>query len=76
MAKSESSDQGDRKLKILAVPANHGGCSYYRIIMPMEKMAEKCGDRVEVKFDLNPLMWGDAPENKPPDGYQEKIEGG
>ena len=45
------------KLKILAVPANHGGCSYYRIIMPMQKLIQKCPDDVEVVFELNPLQW-------------------
>lgn len=43
------------KLKILAVPANTGGCAYYRIIMPMEKLAEKYPDEVEVRFNENPL---------------------
>ena len=47
------------KLKILAVPANHGGCSYYRIIMPMQKLAEKFPDKIEVVFELNPLQWDD-----------------
>jgi len=47
------------KLKILAVPANHGGCSYYRIIMPMKKLAEKFPEKVEVIFELNPLQWDD-----------------
>jgi len=49
----------DDRLKILAVPANHGGCSYYRIIMPMQKLAQKCPDKVEVVFELNPLQWDD-----------------
>jgi len=44
-----------KKIKILAVPANTGGCAYYRIIMPMEKLAEKFPDDVEVRFNENPL---------------------
>ena len=55
------------KLKILAVPANHGGCSYYRIIMPMQKLAEKFPDKVEVVFELNPLQW-DEKTKKPVEG--------
>ena len=45
------------KLKILACPANEGGCAYYRIILPMNKLAELHGDEVEVRFDSNPLGW-------------------
>ena len=44
-----------RKLRILAVPANTGGCAYYRIIMPMEKLQEHYPDEVEVRFEENPL---------------------
>lgn len=44
-----------KKLKILACPANKGGCAYYRIIMPMEKLAELYPDDVEVRFNYDPL---------------------
>ena len=43
------------KLKILAVPANEGGCAYYRIIAPLQKLEELYGDQVEIKWDKNPL---------------------
>ena len=43
------------KLKILCVPANEGGCAYYRIIAPMRKLQELYGDQVEIKWDKNPL---------------------
>ena len=43
------------KLKILCVPANEGGCSYYRIISPIKKLQELYGDRVEVRWNKNPL---------------------
>lgn len=43
------------KLKILCVPANEGGCSYYRIIAPMRKLQELYGDRVELRWNKNPL---------------------
>ena len=46
---------GKDKLKILACPANEGGCSYYRIILPMRKLQEMYPDEVEVRVDLNPL---------------------
>ena len=44
-----------RKLRILAAPANEGGCSYYRIIAPMKKLEELYGDQVEFRYNLNPL---------------------
>ena len=44
-----------KKLKILCAPANEGGCSYYRIIAPMKKLAELHGDQVEFRYNLNPL---------------------
>ena len=43
------------KLKILAVPANEGGCAYYRIISPVRKLEELYGDHVEVRWNKNPL---------------------
>ena len=43
------------KLRILVFPANKGGCAYYRALMPLAKLAEKFPDRVEVRFDENPL---------------------
>tara|TARA_R100000951_G_scaffold98055_2_gene87869 strand:+ start:3520 stop:4689 length:1170 start_codon:yes stop_codon:yes gene_type:complete len=45
----------EKKLKILCVPANEGGCSYYRIIAPMRKLEELHGDKVEIRWDKNPL---------------------
>ncbi len=45
------------KIKILVVPANEGGCSYYRAIMPFEKLEEHCGDEVEIRTNKNPLNW-------------------
>ena len=49
------STYNNRKLRILACPANQGGCAYYRIIMPMQKLAEKYGDKVEIRMVDNPL---------------------
>ena len=46
-----------KKLKILACPANEGGCAYYRILLPMRKLQELHSDQVEVRFDMNPLGW-------------------
>jgi hypothetical protein len=43
------------KLKILAAPANEGGCAYYRIICPVKKLEQLYGDRVEVRWNKNPL---------------------
>jgi len=55
-----------KKLKILACPANKGGCAYYRIIAPAEKLQEQYGDQVEVRFDYNPLgiVEQDGPDGK------------
>jgi len=45
------------KLKLLACPSNEGGCAYYRIILPCNKMAELHPDKIEVRVDMNPLGW-------------------
>ena len=44
-----------KKLKILAAPANEGGCAYYRIISPVKKLMELYPDKIEVRYNLNPL---------------------
>ena len=44
-----------KKLKILAAPANEGGCAYYRIIAPIRKLEELYPDKIEVRYNLNPL---------------------
>ena len=43
------------KLKILCVPANEGGCAYYRINAPMRKLEELYPDQVEIRWNKNPL---------------------
>jgi glycosyltransferase involved in cell wall biosynthesis len=44
-----------RKLRILSVPANYGGCSYYRILDPLRKLQQLYPNVVEIREDLNPL---------------------
>ena len=44
-----------RKLKILVFHPNEGGCAYYRSLMPNRKLIEHHSDRVEIKFNKNPL---------------------
>ena len=44
-----------RRLRILVVYANHGGCSYYRQLSPMKMMSEELADKVEVRYNDNPL---------------------
>lgn len=44
------------KLKILVVPANDGGCAYYRAWDPFRKLAAQYPDDVEIKFNKNPLQ--------------------
>jgi len=55
LKKDMMEDQKKSKLKILVVPANEGGCAYYRLILPAQKLAELYPDQVEIKFNLNPL---------------------
>ena len=43
------------KLKILVVPANDGGCAYYRAWLPFNKLVEHFPDKLEVRFNKNPL---------------------
>ena len=43
------------KLKILACPANEGGCAYYRIIAPYKKLQELYPNDVEIRWNKNPL---------------------
>lgn len=43
------------KLKILVVHPNTGGCAYYRSLMPYHKLQELYADKVEIKFNDNPL---------------------
>ena len=43
------------KLKILVIPANDGGCSYYRAWAPFAKLAEQNPDLLEVRYEKNPL---------------------
>ena len=51
------------KLKILVVPANDGGCAYYRAWNPFQKLAELHPDIVEIRFDKNPLGMEETGEN-------------
>lgn len=45
----------DTKLKILVFFPNQGGCAYYRSLMPYHKLLELHGDKVDIRFDDNPL---------------------
>lgn len=47
--------ESGRKIRLLAVPANEGGCAYYRIICPIRKLEELYGDQIEVRWNKNPL---------------------
>ena len=55
-----------RKLKILVVYANHGGCSYYRQLSPMKMMQEELSDKVEVRYTDNPLEVDPEKKIQPP----------
>ena len=56
----------NRKLKILVVYANHGGCSYYRQLSPMKMMSEELSDKVEVRYTDNPLDLDASSGSMPP----------
>ena len=61
------------------MPANSGGCAQMRIYSPMKKLAEMYPDRVEIRWNENPL--GFDPETKThkymdqknPEGYSGEI---
>lgn len=55
-----------RKLKILAVFSNHGGCSYYRCINPITILQEEYPDLVEVRLTDNPLELDVSSGQMPP----------
>ena len=56
----------NRKLRILVVYANHGGCSYYRQLSPMKMMSEELRDKVEVRYTDNPLDLDEKKGTMPP----------
>lgn len=62
------------KLKILACPANEGGCAYYRVILPMSKLQEKCKDEVEIKQNLNPLSYCAETGKQDPDFTEDEFK--
>jgi len=62
--------QWPRRLKILVVYPNEGGCAYYRALMPFRKLAQLYPSLVEIKFNKNPLGVDDStltlPDNYDP----------
>jgi glycosyltransferase involved in cell wall biosynthesis len=63
-----------RKLKILVVPANDGGCAYYRAWSPYQKLAELYPNVVELRFDKNPLGVDEEKGGLNPDFEHENIK--
>lgn len=61
----------NRKLRILVVFANHGGCSYYRQLSPIKVLSEEMADKVEVRYTDNPLCLDTSTGVLPP---VEKME--
>jgi len=51
----EHTTEDPNRLKILVCHPNYGGCAYYRALMPFAKLSHVCKDKVEVRFDSNPL---------------------
>tara|TARA_A100001515_G_scaffold134786_1_gene125211 strand:+ start:686 stop:1849 length:1164 start_codon:yes stop_codon:yes gene_type:complete len=62
------------KLKILVVPANDGGCSYYRAIMPFQKLKQHCPDDVDIKFNKNPIDWVMEKQTSDPESTFEDLK--
>ena len=62
------------KLKILVVPANDGGCAYYRAWLPFNKLAQHHGDKVEIRFNKNPLGIDEKTGQWQPDWEFEDIK--
>lgn len=56
----------DRKLRILGIVPNSGGCSFYRCIQPLKLMERELGDKVEIRFTENPLQFDEATKSAPP----------
>lgn len=63
-----------RKLKILVVPPNEGGCAYYRSLMPMRKLESLYSSYVEVRFNKNPLGLDLETMKLDPDFKKEDME--
>ena len=59
-----------KKLKILGVYANEGGCAYYRVIMPCQKIKELYGDQVEVRLTQNPALIDEKTGKMPGDDHE------
>lgn len=62
-----------RKLRILGVKANDGGCAYYRCIMPLTKLGELFPNCVEVRLTDNPLGIDPATANWKPNWQFEDM---
>jgi len=67
------------KIKILCSPANSGGCAQARIITPMKKLEEMYPDKVEIRWNENPLGFDIETkthkymDKKDPEGYSGPI---
>ena len=48
----------DRKIKVLCVPSDNGGCGLHRSLMPHLKLNELYGNEFDIKINYNP-NWGD-----------------
>lgn len=63
-----------RKLKILVVYPNEGGCAYYRSLMPNRKLLEQFPDLVDIRFNKNPLGLNEETMRLEPDVPTPDIE--
>jgi glycosyltransferase involved in cell wall biosynthesis len=63
-----------RKLNILVVPANDGGCAYYRAWSPYQKLQELYPNIVDIRFDKNPLGLDEEKRMLDPDFEHENIK--
>jgi len=74
MTEKKGNISKNRKVKILAVPANEGGCAYYRILLPMRKLEEKHPDDVEIRYNFNPLDFNEETKEFSDDPDLSDIE--
>ena len=63
-----------RKLHILVVPANEGGCAFYRAWSPYQKLAELYPNVCEVRFDKNPIGLDEKTGEIDPDFAYENMD--
>tara|TARA_R110002051_G_scaffold221410_1_gene285024 strand:- start:9713 stop:10927 length:1215 start_codon:yes stop_codon:yes gene_type:complete len=63
-----------QKLKVLVIPANDGGCSFYRAWDPYKKLEAMYPNEIECRFDKNPLKLDEKTGELAPDDTLEDFK--